>query len=95
MSKTKHPFSKEFLDGLIDGRSTPEDFFGPDGLFKQLQAALVERMLRAEMTDHLGYEPPRDHIGAMQRARAAIAVMAALAKPWKQRPGRFALRYPQ
>ena len=60
MSKIKHPFSKEFLDGLIDGRSTPEDFFGPDGLFKQLQAALVERMLQAEMTDHLGYEPHGD-----------------------------------
>ncbi len=60
MSKQKRPFSDEFLDGLIDGRSSPEDFFGPEGLFKQLQSALVERMLTAELTDHLGYEPHGD-----------------------------------
>ena len=33
-----------------------EDFFGKDGLLKQLTKDLVERILQAEMTDHLGYE---------------------------------------
>jgi putative transposase len=60
MGKKKHPFSNEFLDSLIDGRSTQEDFFGPKGLFKQLQAALAERMLQGEMTHQLGYEPHGD-----------------------------------
>lgn len=40
----------------------PEDFFGPDGLLKQLVAAVTNRALEAEMTAHLGYgkgeEPP-------------------------------------
>ena len=30
---------------------------GPDGLFKRLTGALVERALSAEMSHHLGYEP--------------------------------------
>lgn len=49
-------FNKELLDELIKGYKTPEDVFGGDGLFKQLQKALIERMLEAEMTHHLGYE---------------------------------------
>src|SRR5712692_8081765 len=47
---------KEILDELLAGYSKPEDLIGPDGLLKQLTAALVERALNAELTDHLGYE---------------------------------------
>jgi putative transposase len=60
MAKAKQKagdFPAEFLDQLIGGRKTPEEFFGDGGLFKQIQKALIERALNAEMTHHLGYEP--------------------------------------
>ena len=47
---------KELLDELLKNYSKPEDLTGPDGLLKQLTAALVERAMEAEMTNHLGYE---------------------------------------
>jgi putative transposase len=46
----------EVLDELLTGCSAPDDLLGEDGLFKQLKKALVERMLGAELTEHLGYE---------------------------------------
>lgn len=46
----------ELLDELLKDCHTGEDLFGKDGLLKQLSARLVERMLDAELTDHLGYE---------------------------------------
>jgi putative transposase len=46
----------EVLDELLAGVSSPEDLTGDDGLFKQLKKALIERVLGAELTDHLGYE---------------------------------------
>jgi putative transposase len=49
-------FKKEFLDELLKGKSTQEDIFGEKGLFKELQRALVQRVLEAEMSHHLGYE---------------------------------------
>ena len=47
---------KEIVDELLAGYSKPEDLIGPDGLLKQLTAALVERALNAELSEHLGYE---------------------------------------
>jgi hypothetical protein len=35
---------------------TQEDLFGPEGVVKQLSAALIERCLPAELSTHLGYE---------------------------------------
>lgn len=48
--------SQEVLDQLIAGYKKPEDLLGPTGLLRQLTAALVERAMEAELTDHLGYE---------------------------------------
>ena len=48
--------TKELLDELLKGRKGPDDFYGPDGLIKQLSKALIERMMYAELTEHLGYE---------------------------------------
>lgn len=59
MKKTKRTsdkFPAELLDEMIAGRTAPEDFFGQGGLFRQLQTALLERALDAELTHHLGYE---------------------------------------
>ena len=47
---------KELLDELLKDCGGSEDLLGPDGLLKQLKAALVERALQEEMTEHLGYE---------------------------------------
>jgi putative transposase len=46
----------ELLDELMKNYKKPEDLIGENGLLKQLTKALVERAMKAEMTDHLGYE---------------------------------------
>jgi putative transposase len=53
---TKAPIPKELLDQLLEGYQGPEDLLGADGLFKRLTAALVNRVMDAELTHHLGYE---------------------------------------
>ena len=47
--------NKEALDKLMEGYEKPEDLLGEQGLFKQIQKALLERALSAELTHHLGY----------------------------------------
>jgi transposase-like protein len=46
----------EVLKELLEGYKKPEDLLGPEGLLKKLTAALVEKALSAEMSEHLGYE---------------------------------------
>ena len=48
--------STELLDELLKECENPEELLGQNGLLKELTKGLVERMLEAEMTDHLGYE---------------------------------------
>ena len=48
--------SKEILDELLKGVERPEDLLGDAGLMKELKIKLMERMLGAELTTHLGYE---------------------------------------
>jgi putative transposase len=45
---------KELLDELLKDYKSPEDLLGKNGLLKQLTKELVERVLEAELTDHLG-----------------------------------------
>lgn len=47
---------QELLDQLLKQVDNPEDLFGKEGLLKELTARLVERVLEAEMVEHLGYE---------------------------------------
>jgi transposase-like protein len=49
-------FSKEVLDEILKDYHGPDDFYGPEGIMKQLTKALVERTMEAELTEHLGYE---------------------------------------
>ncbi|MCL2380424.1 MAG: hypothetical protein FWC64_02385 [Treponema sp.] len=49
-------FSKEVLDEILKDYHGPDDFYGPDGIMKQLTKALVERAMQAELTEHLGYK---------------------------------------
>jgi transposase-like protein len=48
--------TKEVLDELLKEYKGPDDFYGPDGLIKQLSKALIERMMQAELTEQIGYE---------------------------------------
>ena len=48
------------LDELLKGCERPEDLLGDGGLMKDLKKALMQRMLGAELTEHLGYEPGRE-----------------------------------
>jgi len=44
------------LDELLKGCERPEDLMADGGLMKELRKALMQRMLGAELTGHLGYE---------------------------------------
>ena len=48
--------SKEILEELLKGVERPEDLLGDAGLMKELKIRLMERILGAELTAHLGYE---------------------------------------
>jgi len=47
----------ELVEELLKSVAKPEDLLGPGGMLQRLKGALMERMLEAEMTAHLGYEP--------------------------------------
>lgn len=47
----------EVLTALVDGCRTEQDLFGPDGVFTKLKAAVMERVLKAEIEHHLGHPP--------------------------------------
>jgi len=47
---------KELLAGLLSGVERAEDLPGDQVLMKELKVKLMERMLVAELTAHLGYE---------------------------------------
>ena len=52
--KPDPPFDPVLLDALAADLKTPADL---DALFRRMKKALVERALRAELTEHLGYAP--------------------------------------
>lgn len=45
------------LDELLKGCSNPQEILSKNGLVEQLTKRLLERVLGAELTNHLGYEP--------------------------------------
>src|SRR5512145_3026146 len=46
----------ELLKDLMKNYKKPEDLIGENGLLKQLTKAMVEMAMKAEMTNHLGFE---------------------------------------
>ena len=73
------------LDELLKDCKTPEDLLGKNGVLKQLTKDLMERMLEAEMTDHLATT-------SMLRKGAAAAIRAMAAAPRRCRA--ITLRFP-
>jgi transposase-like protein len=53
-------FTKEVLDEILKDYHGPDDFYGSEGIMKQLTKALVERTMEAELTEQLVYEK-HDH----------------------------------
>jgi putative transposase len=46
----------ELIDNLLKDYKKPEDIIGENGLLKQLTKQLLERVMAAELGDHVGYE---------------------------------------
>jgi putative transposase len=49
--------SAEEIQRELDTATSIDDFFGKEGIFSRLFGSTLERMLEAELTDDLGYEP--------------------------------------
>ena len=49
--------TKELLDELLSGVENANDLLCDKSLMKELKVRVMERMLGAELTEHLGYEP--------------------------------------
>ena len=67
--------TKEVLDELLKDCHGPDEFYGPDGLVKQLSKALIERMMQAELTDQLGYkksEPGEKLTGKSPQSKGSV-----------------------
>ena len=65
--------SRGLLDELLKGCARPEDLFGNDGLMKVLRIKLMERMLGAGLTAHLGYDEGKDAPSDQQSRRNGTA----------------------
>lgn len=46
----------KLIDKMLVDYKSPEDIIGKDGLLKQLTKAVLERVMQAELSNHLGYE---------------------------------------
>ena len=64
--------SNELLDELLKGCKRPEDLLGEAWLMKELKVRLMERMLGAELTAHLGYEAGAEPSPAQTNRRNGV-----------------------
>ena len=46
----------ELISELVAGCQNEGDLFGPEGVFTRLKGAVMEKLLEAEMTNHLGHD---------------------------------------
>lgn len=56
MSKKVDSIDPKIIDELIKTYEKPEDLLGENGILKQLQKAMLERILEGEITTELGYK---------------------------------------
>lgn len=57
----------ELISELVANCQNEGDLFGPDGVFTRLKGAVMERLLQAEMTAHLGHGPNERRKGSNGR----------------------------
>src|SRR4029453_3533001 len=60
---------KALLDKLLKDYTDPQDILGEHGLLRRLTKRVVERVLEAELTAHLGYAPHVRHSTEEKNAR--------------------------
>jgi putative transposase len=72
---------KDTLDNLLVGRD-PKEVFSKDGLFDELKKALAERVLNAELDDHLEGEAAEGRANRANRRNGSSkkSVMTEMAK---------------
>jgi transposase-like protein len=58
------PADQAALDALVAGVRTPEQL---EAVFRQLKQRMVQQVLQAELTEHLGYPPGGERAGANAR----------------------------
>ena len=63
----KAELRSEWINELVAGCRTQEDLFGPEGVFTRLKGAVMERLLEAEMSHHLGHERGQPRRGSNAR----------------------------
>ncbi|HBY56227.1 MAG TPA: hypothetical protein DEG23_05390, partial [Coxiellaceae bacterium] len=56
MSKKVDSIDPKIIDELIKTYEKPEDLWGENGILKQLQKSVLERILEGEITTELGYK---------------------------------------
>jgi putative transposase len=54
--RSEQKLDPKLVDQLLADYKTPEEIAGENGLLQQLTKAVLERILQAELTGHLGYE---------------------------------------
>lgn len=75
-SKTEKPtlsnreraeLKEELISELVAGCQNEGDLFGPEGVFTRLKGAVMERLLEAEMSTHLGHDRHERRKGSNSR----------------------------
>lgn len=77
VTRTKQQVLDELLDELLEDCKKPEDLLGESGMLKQLTKGMVDRLLEAEMSDHLGYEkndPSGKNTGNSRNGRSSKTI---------------------
>lgn len=80
----------DVLDELLKGCERPEDLLGDGGLMKELKKALMQRMLGAELTEHLGYEHGAEAPPVQSNRRNGVS-----RKTVKSQDGAFEIEVPR
>ena len=65
----KDKIKEEFLDELLKDYKSPEDLIGPDGLLTELNKRLINKVLDAGLTTHLGYGKHQKKADSNENAR--------------------------
>ncbi len=73
----------ELISELVAGCQNEGDLFGPDGVFTRLEGAVMEKLLEAEVTDHLGHD--RHERRAVRHRRFARAHLSSSPCMWRPR----------
>jgi transposase-like protein len=81
--------TKEVLDELLKDSHGPDDFYGPEGIVKQLSKALIGRAMQTELTGHLGYERSDQGVKTTGNRRNGKSVKTLRTDQWPMRVKNF------